>query len=379
MSEKRDYYDVLGLKKGAPVDEVRKAYKDLAKKFHPDVSRESNAEEKFKELLEAYSVLSDPQKKENYDRFGHAAEGFHGQGFSGFSRDFDFDFSDLFSGAFSGFEGTPFEGVFSEAFGGRRRGPVIGRNLRFDLNVSFEDAAFGVEKELSVQRLGQCSECGGFGGKGKQTCGQCNGSGIVRHEQRTPFGLFATQTPCNKCNGSGQSFKERCGKCGGKGKSREKATVKVKIPAGIDSGNHLRLKGLGEAGENGGPSGDLFIVVFVQAHEIFRRDGCDVFCEVPLSFSEAALGASVDVPTLKGKVSLKVPPSTQSGTIFRLHDKGIKNLEGAGFGDEFVKVIVQTPDGISRRQRELFEELSKEDPMQKKRKGLFDKIMDKFK
>jgi len=379
MAEKRDYYEVLGLKKGASIEEVKKAYKDLAKKFHPDVSKESNAEERFKEILEAYSVLSNPQKKENYDRFGHAAEGFQGQGFSGFNRGFDFDFSDLFSGAFGGFEGTPFEGIFGEAFGGRRRGPSTGRNLRVDLNVSFEEAAFGTEKEISLQRLAPCDECNGFGGKGEETCGQCGGSGMLRHERRTPFGLFATQTPCNKCNGSGRTFRDRCKACAGKGSVRKKSNVKVKIPAGINSGNHLRLNGLGEAGENGGGPGDLFVVIFVQSHEIFRRDGSDVFCEVPVSFSEAALGAHVDVPTLKGNVSLKVPEGTQSGTIFRLRDKGIKNLEDAGFGDEFVKVIVQTPDRLSKKQRELFEKMSKEEATQKKRKGLFGKIMEKFK
>ncbi len=377
MPEKRDYYDVLGLKKGASVDEVKKAYKELAKKYHPDLNKEAGAEEKFKEILEAYQVLSDPQKKQNYDQFGHAAEGFQGfRGFRGFgARGFDFDFSDIFES----FGGSSFGDLFKEAFGQGRTGPRQGSNLRVDLSISFEEAAFGTEKTVQVERIEECEKCRGIGGQGEEECSQCGGNGIIRNTRRTPFGMFTTQTSCGKCSGTGRTIKNVCRKCRGKGRVRERRTIKVKIPAGINNGNHLRLSGEGNAGLNGGKAGDLFVVVFVEEHEIFKRDGADIFAEVPISFAEAALGTKLDVPTLKGEATIKVPAGTQTGTIFRLRGKGVKELQGSGFGDEYVKVIVQTPSKLSKKQRELLEEIAKEEKLKKERSSFFDRFRKKRK
>lgn len=387
MAEKRDYYDVLGLKKGASVEEVKKAYKELAKKFHPDLNKEANAEEKFKEILEAYQVLSDPEKKSNYDQYGHAFEGFQGfQGFRGSgTRDFDFDFQDIFEG-FGGFGGIDemlrhaFAGTSGQAFGGRTRaGPARGANLRVDLNIGFEEAAFGTEKTIVISRIEECDECQGKGGTGQEKCQQCNGTGILRQTRRTAFGIFSSQTTCPKCGGSGRIIKNLCKKCLGKGRIKVKREIKVKIPAGIDSGNHLRLKEEGNAGIHGGPAGDLFAVIFVEPHDIFRRDETDIFAEMPISFSEAALGTKLDVPTLDGEATITVPAGTQTGTIFRLKGKGIKKLHETGQGDEYVKVIVETPSKLDKKQRELLEQLAKEEKLGEERKGFFEKIRKKFK
>ncbi len=378
MPEKRDYYDVLGLKHGASVDEVKKAYKGLAKKYHPDLNKEQGSEEKFKEILEAYQVLSDPQKKANYDQFGHAFEGFQGfQGFRGSgTRGFDFDFSDIFEG-FNGLGG--FGDLFKEAFGTTRNEPRQGRNLRFDLNVSFEEAAFGTEKTVAVERIEECDSCNGKGGTGEETCRQCQGRGFTRNTRRTMFGVFSTQTTCGKCNGTGKTVKNVCRKCSGKGRIKARRKIRVKVPAGINTGNHLRLRNEGNAGTRGGRPGDLFVVIFVGEHEIFKRDGSDIFAEVPISFSEAALGTKLDVPTLKGEATIKVPAATQTGTIFRLKGKGIKELDGQGYGDEYVKVLVQTPGKMSKRQRQLFEEIAKEERLAKERSSFFERVRKRFK
>jgi len=379
MAEKRDYYEILGLKKGASVDEVKSAYKKLAKKFHPDLNKDKGAEEKFKELLEAYQVLSDPQKKSNYDQFGHAAEGFQGfQGFRGFgnARSFDFDFGDIFEG-FSGLGGMG--DLFRDAFGGGRAGPVKGANLRVDLNLSFEEAAFGTKKIILLARIDNCPKCKGKGGSGEETCPDCRGSGVLRQTRQTPFGVFSSQSTCSKCGGQGKVLKNVCRKCDGKGRVKAKKEIKVTIPAGINNGNHLRLTGEGNAGIRGGEQGDLFVVVFVEEHDIFKRDGADVFAEVPISFAEAALGTKLDVPTLKGGAVLTVPAGTQTGTIFRQKGNGIKKLNESGFGDEYVKVIVQTPKKMNSRQRKLFKELAGQEKLGKERKGFFDRIKKKFK
>ncbi len=378
MPEKRDYYDVLGLKKGASVEEVKAAYKKLAKKFHPDLNKEAGSEERFKEILEAYQVLSDPQKKENYDQFGHAFEGFQGfRGFRGFNaRDFDFDFSDIFEG-FGGFGGMG--EMFREAFGGTRSGPRKGANLRIDLPLSFEEAAFGTSKTVSLTRVEECGKCGGKGGFEEQECEQCKGSGVLRQTRRTAFGMFSSQTTCPRCQGSGRSFKRECGKCGGRGRIKVRREIKVKVPAGTGNGNHLRLKGEGNAGTDGGEPGDLFVVVFVESHEVFKRDKADLFAEVPISFAEAALGTRLDVPTLKGEAVVNVPAGTQTGMIFRLKGKGIKKLNEAGYGDEYIKVIVQTPKKMGKKQKKLLEELAKEEKLSNERKGFFDKVKRKFK
>ena len=377
MPEKRDYYEILGLKKGASAEDVKAAYKRLAKEYHPDLNKEAGAEEKFKELLEAYQSLSDPQKKQQYDQFGHAAEGFQGfQGFRGAgARDFDFDFGDIFQG-FGGFGG--FGDLFGEAFGagGRkgRRGPSRGSDLRVDISVSFREAAFGAEKTINVERTETCGECGGKGGSGEESCGGCRGSGVTSQTSRTPFGIFSTQSTCRKCGGSGKTIKNPCGECGGKGTVRASRAIKVKIPGGIDNGNHLRLSGEGNAGARGGTAGDLFVVVFIEPDEVFKRDGTDVFTESPLSFSGAALGTTLDVPTLKGTAAITIPQGTQTGTIFRLRGEGIKELNGGGRGDEYVKVIVQTPKKMTAKQRQLFEELSGEEKPGKGKKGFFGRM-----
>ncbi len=379
MAEKRDYYEILGLKKGASIEEAKKAYKSLAKKYHPDLNKEEGAEDRFKEILEAYQVLSDPQKKQNYDQFGHAAQGFQGfQGFRGFNaRDFDFDFGDIFGGF--GF-GSGINDIFREAFGGRSTsGPAKGANLRADISLSFEETAFGTEKSISISRVEACKKCRGKGGFEEETCSQCHGSGVLRQTKKTPFGMFSTQRPCPKCAGLGKTWKKACNECNGKGRVRAVRKVKVKIPAGIDAGDHLRLEGQGNAGINGGSAGDLFVViVFVEPHEVFKRDGSDIFCEVPISFAEAALGTKIDVPTLKGKASLKVPPGTQTGTLFRLKGKGIKDLREESFGDQYVKVIVQTPEKLGKKQKQVFEELAKEEKLKKKRKSFFESVKKKF-
>ncbi len=378
---KRDYYEVLGLKKGAAVDEVKAAYKKLAKKYHPDLNKDEGAEEKFKETLEAYQVLSDPQKKSNYDQFGHAAEGFQGfQGFRGSgTRDFDFDFGNIFGGVGGGGD-FGFGDIFRQAFGGETRaGPTKGANLRMDLNLSFEEAAFGTEKTVAITKIEECKACKGKGGSGEETCAQCHGSGIVRQTRRTAFGMFSTQTTCPKCSGEGKTLKKICKKCDGKGRLRERKEIKIKVPAGINSGNHLRLHSQGNAGAWGGPSGDLFVVIFVEPNEVFKRDGADLFAEVPISFAEAALGTKLGIPTLKEEAVINVPASTQTGTIFRLKGKGIKKLGETGFGDEYIKVIVQTPKKMGKKEKKLFDELAKEEKTAKERKGIFQRVKKKFK
>lgn len=381
MPSKNDYYEILGLKKGADVDEVKRAYKKLAKKYHPDISKDENAEEKFKEVLEAYQVLSDPQKKQNYDQFGHASEGFQGfQGSRGFSggRGFEFDFGDIFGGNFSGFGGI--DDILRQAFGQKAgNSPSSGANLRVDLNLSFEEAVFGTEKTVTVNRIEQCMECKGKGGSGEEKCAECNGLGVVIQTRRTPFGMFQTQGTCQRCRGQGRVLKHVCKNCEGKGRVKVKKSIKVKIPEGIDSGNHLRLHGEGNAGIRGGADGDLFVVIFVEPNDIFKRDGFDIYAEMPISFAEAALGTKIDIPTLKGEAVLNIPQGTQTGTIFRLKGKGIKRLNETGVGDEYVKVIVQTPEKIGKKQKELFEELAKEDKVKKERKDFFSKIKKHFK
>jgi molecular chaperone DnaJ len=373
----KDYYDVLGVAKNASNEEIKSAYKKLAKKYHPDVSSEANAEEKFKEVQEAYSVLGDSTKRANFDKFGDAAErfsGFRDFGQRDFSH-FEFDFGDIFSD----FGGSPFGDIFGSGFG--RRGPVRGQDIIVKVNVSFEEAAFGTEKEIEIERTEKCGSCKGSGakkGSGKVTCETCKGSGMQRSVKRTIIGTIATAHTCPKCKGSGKVVKDPCSECSGKGILKAKRKIEVKIPAGINTGNNLRLNGEGNAGDDGAEHGDLYVAVFVEPHEIFRRDGADIFAEMPLSFSEAALGTEVDVPTLEGKASMKIPEGTESGTVFKMKGKGIKVLGGSGKGDEFVKVFIKTPQNLSKKERELFEELSKHDEVKSKREGLFDRIKKHF-
>ncbi len=375
MTKTQDYYKILGLRKEASLDEVKSAYKKLAKKYHPDLNKEQGSEEKFKEVLEAYQILSDPQKKSNYDQFGHASEGF--SGFQGFEGQQDFDFSDIFGG-FGGFsEFGSMADTLRQAFSSRNRTrntSLRGTDLAVDLSLSFEEAAFGVEKNISVTRIEECSACKGKGGKGEETCVKCNGSGVLTENRRTPFGIFRTQTTCPKCGGNGKTIKNICKKCSGAGRLKAKKNIKIKIPAGIDSGNHLRMEGEGNAGSNGGQSGDLFIVIFVEPHKLFKRDGADIFTEVPISFAESALGTKLEVPILKGEATVKIPAGTQTDTIFRLSEKGIKKISEKGYGDEYVKVIIQTPKKLNKKQKKLFKELEKEEKLAKKRKNFFSKF-----
>lgn len=360
VSDKRDYYEVLGVEKGASDADIKKAFKKLARKYHPDLNRDNPkaAEEKFKEVNEAYGVLSDPQKRQQYDQFGHAAfetGGTGGAGAGGF-------------GGFGGFGGGGFGGgfddIFDAFFGGgggrqRRQGPERGADLRYDLEIAFEEAAFGKEVELTIPRTEECDTCHGTGaaaGTEPETCPECKGSGQVQHVQNTPFGRMVNTRTCGRCGGTGKIIKTPCRSCGGSGMKKVRRTIKVKIPAGVDEASRIRVAGGGEAGRRGGSRGDLYVYIFVRPHKLFRRDGTDVLCEVPISFVQAALGDTVEVPTLDGKVEMKVPAGVQSGTVLRLKGRGIPYLRGSGRGDQHVRVKVLTPQKLSARQKELLKE-----------------------
>jgi molecular chaperone DnaJ len=379
----RDYYEILGLKKGATLEEIKRAYKELAKKYHPDVSKEHEAEKKFKEINHAYSVLSDPEKKQNYDNHGEAYKGFEGYQQHGFGQGTDFDFEDIFNqfgfSNFSSFSdlGDLFGGRGARGGAGGRQKRDIGSNIKMELTITFEEAAFGVAKEISYERIERCEKCGGSGAEGGQVkeCPTCRGKGYEVRQQRTPFGVFQTQAVCHTCSGRGQISEKECKHCAGNGFLAKQTKLSVKIPAGVNTGNHLRLEGKGHEGKHG--AGDLFVLIFVESHAIFKRDEEDIYAEIPISFTEAALGAKVDVPTLDGRAELKIPAGTQTGTIFRLKGKGIVRLNKQGEGDEFVKVIVETPKSVSKKQKELLEKLESEMQSAKKRKSLFDKLIGK--
>ena len=354
MSTKRDYYDVLGVDKSADATAIKKAYRKLAMKYHPDKNPgDKEAEEKFKEINEAYEVLSDETKRRNYDQFGHegvngqgfgGAGGFGGQGFGGFDDIFGDIFGDMFGGGFSGGSRQ------------RRRGPERGADIKQRVNISFEEAAFGKKVQVKINRSEECDQCHGSGAKpgtSKKTCPTCHGSGTVQSVQRTPFGNIASQRTCSTCNGEGEINESPCNKCHGKGSVRKTKTIEVDIPAGIDDGQMIKLSGQGEVGEKGGPRGDLYIVVNVQKHEIFTREGYDVYIEMPIRFTQAALGDKLEVPTLDGKVSYNLPEGTQTGTVFRLREKGIPKLRSNSRGDQYVKVIIDTPKKLNDEQKEL--------------------------
>ncbi len=355
MAEKRDYYEVLGLSKGASDEEIKKSYRKLAKQYHPDLHPgDKECEEKFKECSEAYEILSDPDKKAKYDQYGHAAfdpnAGFGGGfgGFGGFVGLGDI-LGNIFGGGFGGFGG----------FGGgaqRRNAPQRGENVRVNLSISFDEAAFGCTKEITIPRIEDCEDCGGTGaakGTSVDTCSECGGSGSVRVQQRTPFGVMATTAPCSKCGGTGKIINTPCTKCSGKGKVRKNKKISVNIPAGIDDGQTVSLRGQGHAGLNGGPKGDLLITVSVKAHPLFERDGSSVLFEMPISFVQATLGAEVEVPTLDGKVKYTIPEGTQTGSVFRLRGKGIPYLNGSSRGDQYVTVYIVTPKNLNAEQKEL--------------------------
>ncbi|GIN38556.1 MULTISPECIES: molecular chaperone DnaJ [Heyndrickxia] len=348
---KRDYYEVLGLEKNASKEEIKKAYRKLSKKYHPDINKEAGADEKFKEVKEAYEVLSDDQKRDQYDRFGHTDPN---QGFGGFSN-----------GDFGGFGG--FEDIFSTFFGGgssRRRDPNAprqGADLQYTMSLEFDEAVFGKETVIEIPREENCDTCHGTGAKPgtkPETCSHCHGSGQLNTEQNTPFGKIVNRRVCNYCNGTGKMIKDKCKTCGGTGKVKKRRKINVKIPAGVDDGQQLRVSGQGEPGINGGPAGDLYVVFHVKEHEFFERDGDDIYCEVPLTFSQAALGDEIEVPTLHGKVKLKVPSGTQTGTKFRLRGKGVPNVRGYGVGDQHIHVKVVTPTKLTEKQKQLLREFS---------------------
>ncbi len=350
MAEKRDYYEVLGVSKGASDDEIKKAYRKKAKEFHPDLHPgDKQAEASFKEVNEAYAVLSDEDKKRKYDQFGHAGVDDNGMGgFGGFGGfgDMDFDLGDIFGSFFGG----------GGRSSGRQNGPRKGADIQQNVVLTFEQAAKGYETKIDVTCTEECLDCRGTGakdGKAIETCPNCNGSGQVRQQQRTPFGVFQNVTTCSNCRGTGKIIKERCDKCNGKGKVSRRKTINVKIPAGIDHGQVITVRGEGNHGVNGGPAGDVYLTITIMPHKFFTRDGYNVHCTVPVTFVEAALGAEVEVPTLNGKAKIKIPEGTQNGTVFRLRGEGISKLRNPGTGDQLVKIIVETPRQLNAEQKKL--------------------------
>ena len=385
MADKRDYYEVLGISKSATDDEIKSAYRKTAKKYHPDLRPDDKAsEDKFKEASEAYEVLSDKEKKSRYDQFGHAgvdpsygagAGGFGG-GFGGGGVDLGDLFGDLFGGGFGGFGGSSRSRQNPNA---ARRGA----DIRVSLVLSFMEAVHGCKKTVSVNRQDACSECGGSGaakGTSPESCPDCHGSGFVTVQQRTPFGVMQSSRPCSRCGGKGKIIKSPCAKCHGTGNVGTAKRVEVTVPAGIDDDQSMRLTGLGDAGANGGPSGDLIVIVTVRPDAMFERDRFDVHVNVPITYSQAVLGADIVVPTIDGKVEYNVPEGTQSGTVFRLRGKGIQYVNGRGRGDQYVRVDVEIPKKLTRVQRDALAgfENSLKDENYEKRKGFFKSLKDKF-
>ena len=375
MAEKRDYYEVLGIQKGASEDEIKKAYKKLARKYHPDMNPgNKEAEEKFKEVNEANEVLSDPEKKARYDQFGFVGvDPNYGAGAGGGAYGGGFDFGDL---------GDIFGSFFGGGFGGGQRrnpnAPQRGESIRASVSVSFTEAAFGCEKSVTLERSEQCPTCKGNGcapGTTPEICPDCHGTGTVQTRRQTPMGVFASNGPCRKCGGTGRLIHQPCPDCRGTGAVRKRKTIKVNIPAGIDHGQTISLRGQGNAGRNGGPAGDLLITVMVQPHELFRRDGVDVFCEAPITFAQAVLGAELEIPTIDGKVKYSIPEGTQTGTVFRLKGKGIPVLNGRGRGDQYVTVTIETPRNLNKEQKEALRRFSETlgESNYEKRKSFFKK------
>ena len=356
MADKRDYYEVLGISKGASEDEIKKAYKKMARKYHPDLNPDNKeAEEKFKEVNEAYEVLSDPNKKARYDQYGHAGVDPNFGAGAGFDGSFDFgDLGDIFGNFFGGGFGG----------GGRRTNPNApqrGESIRLSLTISFEEAAFGCEKEVTVERMEQCGTCGGSGcaaGTTPEVCPDCHGSGQVQVRRQTPMGVFATSSPCPKCGGKGKIIHQPCKDCHGTGYARKRKTIQASIPAGIDNGQTISIRGQGHAGKNGGPAGDLLITITIRPHELFRREGTSVLCEAPITFAQAVLGAELEIPTIDGKVKYDLPEGTQSGTTFRLKGKGIPSINGRGRGDQYVTVYIETPRNLNKEQKDALKKFA---------------------
>lgn len=381
MADKRDYYEVLGLQKGASDDEIKKSFRKLAKKYHPDLNPgDKEAEKNFKEVNEAYEVLSDSDKKARYDAYGHAgvdpnfgagAGGGFGGGFGGFS-----DFGDIGD-------------IFSSFFGGgasqsqRRNAPSRGQDREVRVTIGFEEAANGCKKSISYKRIEKCPSCQGSGaekGTSAETCSVCHGSGQERVQQRTPFGVMQSSRPCRNCNGKGTVIKTPCKNCNGTGYIAKTNSADVNIPAGIDDGQTIKRAGYGDTGRNGGPSGDLFVTVSVRKHELFDRDGYDLYCEIPVSYAEAALGATIHVPTLEGDHEYEIPEGTQTGTTFTVKGKGITHIGGKGKGNLYFTVVVDVPKNLSSKQKELLRQFDETlgNKNNVKRNSFFEKMKKAF-
>ncbi|HLJ67998.1 MAG TPA: molecular chaperone DnaJ [Chloroflexota bacterium] len=365
MATKRDYYDILGISRGASDVEIKQAFRTQARKYHPDVNKSDDAHARFKEINEAYEVLSDPRKRSAYDRYGQVGQGAGFEGFSDLGG-----FADIFETFFG-----------AGARRGGQRGPQRGTDLRYDMSISFQDAVFGTEKEIEVPVLQICTKCDGSGaepGSGSTTCPRCHGSGEMRRVQQSVFGQFVNVVACDRCQGEGQIVSEPCGRCHGQGRERRTKKLTIKIPAGVDRGQQIRLAGEGEIGPKGGPPGDLYVVLDVEEHETFKRDGYDIYYELPLTVAQAALGDDVAIPTLDGEKELHVPAGTQSGRTFRLRGQGVPHLRSPERGSMFVVARVAIPTKLTARQRELFEELAKELGDAPHDKGFFDKVKEAF-
>lgn len=387
---KRDLYEILGVSKDASEADIKKAYRKLSKKYHPDINKEPGADEKFKEIAEAYEILGDAQKRAAYDQYGHASydpnSGFSGGGFGGGFEGF---------GGFDGFGGSGnftggFEDIFSSFFGGggsradRANMPRQGADLQYVMDLTFEEAIFGKEETIHYHRSDECQTCHGTGAKPgthPTTCSKCHGSGVINVERNTPFGRMMSQTTCDVCHGTGQEIKEKCTTCHGHGQVDETHKVKVKVPAGVEDGNQMRLQGQGEVGFNGGPYGDLYVIFRVGQSKTFKRQGADIYYQLHVNFAQAALGDEVDVPTVHGKVKLKVPAGTQSGTILRLRGKGAPKLRGTGNGDQHVEVIVDTPKKLTDKQRQALQVFASEEgtELHNGEENFFDKMKNAFK
>ncbi|SMP39569.1 molecular chaperone DnaJ [Anoxynatronum buryatiense] len=377
---KRDCYEILGIDKNAGQDEIKKAYRKLAMKYHPDRNPDDQqASEKFKEANEAYEILSNQEKRKLYDQFGYAGLGGNGGGqggFGGFGGGGGFE--DIFGDIFDMFGGG---GGFSSSR--RRRGPQKGANLQYEMTITFDEAVFGKEKTIQVNKQDACDHCGGDGaepGSGTSTCTHCNGSGEIRFTQRTPLGQIVNVRPCDHCHGEGRIIEKPCSVCQGTGKMRKKKKISISIPAGVDNGSIITVPGEGAPGEKGGPPGDLYVVLTVKPHPLFVREGFNIICEVPITFTQAALGDTIEVPTLEGRVKHKIPEGTQSGTVFRMKNKGVQNPRGYGKGDQFVKIMVEIPKNLTDEQKDLLRKFAAagHEDSHEQRKTFFGKVKDMF-
>ncbi|MDD2433916.1 MAG: molecular chaperone DnaJ [Bacilli bacterium] len=382
MAQKRDYYEVLGVSKNASDAEIKKAYRTLAKKYHPDLNKAPDAEAKFKEVQEAYDILSDSSKKSLYDQYGFAGvdpqaagsgagAGGAGAGFGGFSQNFgDVDLGDIFSSFFGGGQQRQTQ----------RSGPMKGEDRFIQIKIEFMDSVIGKTVPINLTVDEPCSNCGGTGAdspRDYETCSRCGGTGVVMATQNTPFGAIRTQTTCPNCRGRGKNIRVKCHVCGGQGYSKKRTTIDVKIPAGIASGQQIRVPNKGERGSNGGPNGDLYVEIIVASHNTFTREGRDIHIEIPLSFTDAALGCSIDVPTVYGDVELVVPAGIQDNQILRVKGKGFKDLRSSNYGDEFVHIKIKTPTKLSREEKDLYTRLKELE--EKGSKSIFNRFKDTFK